>query len=173
MVDIETMGTKSFSSLTSIGAVEFNLETGEVGETFLINIDLKSSVDCGLIIDPNTVMWWLSQDKESQNRLMVDCKSLPQSLAEFRSFFIGREGYNVWGNSARFDMGLLENAYNTIGEKIPWSYRNERCVRTLSGMFPDIKEGVKFTGIKHDALDDCLHQIKYCHETYKKLKTSI
>lgn len=32
MLDIETMGNESFSSIVSIGALEFNIETGELGK---------------------------------------------------------------------------------------------------------------------------------------------
>ncbi len=32
MLDIETMGTESFSSIVSIGALEFDIETGKTGK---------------------------------------------------------------------------------------------------------------------------------------------
>jgi len=47
MLDLETMGRKSNSALVSIGAVEFNLETGETGKEFYEVIDLQSCLDVG------------------------------------------------------------------------------------------------------------------------------
>ena len=34
MIDIETMGNMSHSAIVSVGAVRFDLETGEIGEKF-------------------------------------------------------------------------------------------------------------------------------------------
>lgn len=42
MVDIETMGTSSSSAILSLGAVEFDIETGETGKYFHITIDLQT-----------------------------------------------------------------------------------------------------------------------------------
>ena len=59
MVDIETMGIKSNFAIISIGAVEFKIETGETGKEFYRNVTLKSSVELGLNVDADTVMWWM------------------------------------------------------------------------------------------------------------------
>lgn len=48
MLDIETMGNQSYSSILSIGAVKFDLNTGETGDEFYTTIDLKSCLDLGL-----------------------------------------------------------------------------------------------------------------------------
>ncbi len=45
MLDIETMGNESFSSIVSIGALEFNIETGKTGKEFYVNVDLQSCMD--------------------------------------------------------------------------------------------------------------------------------
>lgn len=45
MLDIETLGNQSNSVITSLGAVEFNLETGETGREFWQNIDVQSCLD--------------------------------------------------------------------------------------------------------------------------------
>jgi hypothetical protein len=51
MLDIETMGNESFSSIVSIGALEFDIETGKTGREFYVNVDLQSCMDLGLIVD--------------------------------------------------------------------------------------------------------------------------
>ena len=41
MIDLETMGNKSYSAIVSIGAVKFDIKTGETGETFYRNVNLS------------------------------------------------------------------------------------------------------------------------------------
>lgn len=169
MIDIETLGTKSNSVIVSIGAVKFDLETGQTGDTYYVNIDLQSSLDAGLSIDAGTLMWWMKQSDDTRYRLIEDqAKPLYNALSDL-SIFIDEDS-QVWGNSARFDLGLLQDAYNKIKRPIPWKFRNERCVRTLVSFAPEVKENTKFEGTAHDALDDCYHQIKYCSAIYNKLK---
>jgi DNA polymerase III epsilon subunit-like protein len=171
MVDLETMGTKSFSAITSIGALEFDMATGETGREFLVNVDLKSSVDHGLKIDPATVIWWLGQDKKAQNDMLKKDNqlSLPQALINFTDF-INTNSYKVWGNSASFDLGLLGNAYDAVGISRPWQFYNEMCVRTLCNFYPEIKKNEPFKGTAHNALQDCYHQVSYCSKTWAKLR---
>ncbi len=47
MLDIETMGNESYSAITSIGAVEFDIETGETGDEFYVVVGLQSCLDAG------------------------------------------------------------------------------------------------------------------------------
>lgn len=168
MIDIETMGTKSFSSIVSIGAVEFDIDTGETGREFYTKVDLHSCVDTGLHIDPNTVMWWLTQDKEAREGIAgKDGVELTTALYSLGKFI--KEDVQVWGNSARFDLGILENAYNKLGEDIPWKFWNERDVRTLVSFSPETKENFEFKGVKHNAIDDCKFQIGYCSAIWNNL----
>ena len=172
MVDIETMGTTSKSAILSIGAVEFDLKTGELGKAFYVTIDFSSAMDAGLKVDADTVMWWLKQEYDARKHLWKDkgehiCVALEKFLAFIEN--CGGKKVEVWGNSARFDLGLLCDAIEVVGLEASWAYWNERCVRTLVSLNPKFKINAKFTGTPHYAPDDCKHQIKYCHETYKSL----
>lgn len=169
MLDIETMGNESFSSITSIGALEFDINTGETGSEFHTYVDLKSSVDLGLVINPSTVLWWLQQDEEAR----MDLSSrggvpILDALNKFKDFC--NKEYEIWGNSARFDCGILQNAYNKANIPIPWDFRKERCVRTLVSFAPEVKQNYQRTGVEHNALDDCYNQVGYCTEVWKTLK---
>ena len=170
MLDIETMGSQSYSSIVSIGAVEFDLDTGNVGETFYRNINLKSCLDAGLIVNADTIMWRLKQNEEARLALSKDTIELAQALLDF-SIFCKNKDYEVWGNSARFDCGILGDAYNKLNLQIPWDFRKERDVRTLVSFAPDIKKNYKYEGVAHNALQDCYNQIGYCTEIWKKLNT--
>lgn len=172
MVDIETLGTQSNSVILSIAAVNFDLDNGRTGERFYQNIALRSSMDMGLVIDPDTLKWWLQQDKGPLAASLTEERNLSQVLADFISFCknLGQDNLKVWGNAARFDLGLVENACNRAGLLLPWKYYDERDVRTLAAFAPQIKEAIPFRGNKHHPLDDCLYQIRYCTEIWKSLK---
>lgn len=168
MVDIETMGNQSHSAIVSIGAIEFDINTGETGKTFYRNVSLQSSLNVGLKVTADTVMWWMRQSEEARTKLTTDLVSLETALTEFSQFC--NNTYEVWGNSARFDLGLLQNAYEAIGQPICWDFRKERCVRTLVSFRPEIKAAYKATGVLHDALSDCRNQIEYCTEIWNAMK---
>ena len=173
MIDIETMGNESNSAILSIGAVEFNISTGETGKEFDINVSLKSCLDAGLIVNADTVMWWMEQSDNARKKITDgEHITLQGALDKFSEYIknCGGKQCQVWGNSARFDLGILSDAYSKIFKNIPWDFRNERCVRTLVSFYPEIKNMTKFNGTAHDAIYDCHHQIKYCSEIYRKIK---
>lgn len=168
MIDIETMGTKSYSAILSIGAVEFDLETGCFGNTFYVNIDLDSCLTAGLKTDDDTIEWWHNQSLEAKEALEKYKETLLNGLKMFKKFF-KYDDYEVWGNSARFDLGILANAFEVTGIELPWNFKNERCVRTLVSFLPEVKQNMPFNGTRHNALDDCIHQIRYCSEIWNFL----
>lgn len=168
MVDIETMATGSYAAIVSIAAVEFDIHTGATGNTFYVNVDLQSCLDAGLKTDEETKQWWAEQSNEAIQAWLEHPQTLTEALRMFKRF-IGITAYQVWGNSARFDLGILENAFEVLGMVKPWEYYNERCVRTLVSFAPEIKEQMPFTGTPHNAIDDCLHQIKYCSAIWNAL----
>jgi len=61
-----------------------------------------------------------------------------RSLGDKRSIY-------VWGNSPRFDCGLLEAYYRHYALAIPWEFRNERDLRTLAALRPDLYSEAKET----------------------------
>jgi hypothetical protein len=171
MLDIETMGNESFSSIISIGALEFDINTGKTGKEFYANIDLQSCIDLGLIINASTVIWWMKQNEEARKEF-TEKKSVPiiKALLAFSQFC--NKDYEIWGNSARFDCGILQNAYNKAGLAIPWDYRKERCVRTLVSFNPEIKKKFPSIGTAHNAISDCYFQVGYCSEIWTSLHCS-
>lgn len=168
MLDIETMGNESFSSIVSIGAVEFDIETGQVGEKFERIIDLQSCLDLGLIVNASTVMWWMKQGDLARSALIDQptC-SINKALIDFSEFC--NKDFQIWGNSASFDCGILANAYQKAHLDKPWDFRKERCVRTLVSFAPEIKKRYHNKGVSHNAVDDCLFQIGYCSDIWQYL----
>lgn len=169
MVDIETMGNKSYSSIISIGAVEFNIEDASTGKEFYKRISLESCEQIGLKTDVSTILWWMQQNEQARAEFVdtTNQENIGLVLLEFDKFC--NMDYQIWGNSARFDLGLLQNAYNIHGVEIPWNFRNERCVRTLVSFKPEIKDNFVYNGVEHNALADCYKQIGYCSEIWNNL----
>lgn len=171
MLDLETMGVDSGSAITAIAAIEFNIETGQTGASFYHKISLQSCVELGLKIDGRTVQWWLMQNEEARKEMAKDGIPIIDGLQKFSEFFSTLPSdIQIWGNGARFDMGILSDAYIAAKSKIPWKFKNERDVRTLVSIFPTLKWIQPMNGTAHNALDDCKHQINYCSKIWKKIK---
>lgn len=172
MLDIETLDNKSTSSILSLSAVQFDLENGNLGKQFYEKVSLSSNIKYGLTISESTLKWWLEQPIEVFKEALSGEKDLREVLHEFRLFIqsIGTNDLKIWGNSNRFDCGILQNAYEKTGcKEIPWKYALERDVRTLVSFQPGIKKNEIFIGDPHNPLDDCKHQIKYCVKIYNQL----
>jgi hypothetical protein len=187
MLDIETLGTRPGSAILSIAAVAFDFDAGmavnypagdaSVGE-FMVTIDLKSNIEANMHLNASTALWWMKQEDALVNWVAAPKVALSLALDSFSKYIelLTVEGTEVfvWGNSNRFDMGLMEAAYQALDKKIPWKFRNERDVRTLVGFAPEIKEEyikiAKESGqVLHDPLVDAHLQISYCVATYRKL----
>ena len=170
MLDLETMGKKSNSAIVSIGAVEFDIETGKFGDEFYERIDLQSCLDKGLTVDGSTIYWWLQQNESARIEICKMGGHISEVLQKFSIFLNSLGDFEIWGNGVRFDVGIIEDAYIACGyEKTPWNFRNERDVRTLVSFAPDIKRQTNFNGVEHNPIDDCKYQITYCHAIWKKL----
>lgn len=170
MLDLETLGNVSNSVIASIAAVAFNIETGETGPQFYQRASIQSCLDIGLTVNGSTIQFWMEQENDARAELFKDTQNISAVLFNFRKFLEQLGTVYMWGNSARFDLGILENAYLKLGNKqIPWNYSLERDVRTLVWFAPEIKKNEPFIGVKHNPIDDCLHQIKYCSKTWQKI----
>lgn len=174
MLDLETMGNKSNAAIVSIGAVEFNIETGETGREFYDVIDLQSCLDKGLMVQASTIYWWLQQSDEARKRICANGGDLSLVLQRFTYWMEDCiDKVKIWGNGARFDIGLLEDAYVACNLKTPWYFRSEMDVRTLVAFAPYIKANYPMIGVEHDPIDDCKHQIGYCVEIWNLINKKL
>lgn len=167
MLDIETLGTRPTSVITQIGACYFDRNTGEIGGTFLGNIDVDKAIKRGLTLDWQAIKWWFEQENKSW---MENTVSLSQVLGEFIQF--AKKAEYVWSHST-FDIPILINAYAADNRKqMPFHYRATRDIRTLTHLAGHQRNENK-TDPKdktHNALEDCVYQVKYCVECFNKLK---
>lgn len=171
MIDIETLGTCANALVTQIGAVYWDLQTGEVtvnskGEDrFSVNISLASGFNHGLKVDAGAIKFWFEQP-EAHRTWLKGGVELSEALTKFKQFYPD-DKVPVWCH-ANFDLPILGDAYRAIGQKSPVSYRKSRDIRTIVALADlPYEKGAEKT---HDALDDCLRQIKYVHRCYVALK---
>jgi exodeoxyribonuclease VIII len=160
MIDLETMGTSTNAAIIAIGAVAFDIETGELGEKFYDVIDLDTSVKCGGVMDTSTVLWWMAQTKEAQREFERVGEHEFDVLLDFNNYMSKFDDVKVWGNGASFDNVILANAYRRHKVlDVPWEYYNDRCYRTMKSLAPHIK--MEREGTHHNALSDAISQAKH------------
>jgi hypothetical protein len=169
MLDIETMGTSTGASIMSIGACYFDRNTGEIGNTFHLPIDISTNGK----IDASTVIWWMKQSDAARSKFFDNGKAghVKAVLAEFADFV--KPNCQVWGNGIAFDNVIIRNAYDSLSLVTPWAFWNDRDVRTIvelgQAIGIDPKRDFPFDGVKHDALADAIHQAKYVSAIWQAL----
>lgn len=156
MIDIETLGLEPGAVVLSIGAVRFTPH--EITEEFYRNIDLQSSMDAGLGVDPETLDWWLQEERLEASDCLTGGEPLEDSLRALAAFVNGCNEY--WANSPAMDLSVLEAAYAAVGMEEPWNYDEERDQRTIEALAPDDYTPPRFEGTEHNALDDARHQAR-------------
>ncbi len=161
MLDLETMGTGANSAIIAIGAVRFDKDG--IKAKFCATINLQSSIDFGLEIDANTVIWWMDQSDEAR-KAFKSGNNLSTVLLGF-SEWIG-DNARVWGNGAAFDNVLLSNAYKKTSLPMPWKFWDDMCYRTIKNLHKDVK--FERVGTYHNAVDDAESQALHLIEIAKK-----
>ena len=190
MIDIETLGTCPYSVIIRVSAVKFDITEVnsqmmyDDNDVFDGHINLFDSIGKhGLIIEKDTLKWWQGKDNvDTFGKLLTVCStnnfdnlSMCHALADFLCYYIDDEKtpFFVWGNSARFDLGLLANVYERCNVPLPWKWWNERCMRTYASIIPDIRKNHKFIGQPHNSVDDAKNQILIAQKIYQRLNPQI
>jgi hypothetical protein len=173
MVDLETLSLRPNAAIISIGAVQFDYQTGELGAEFYCNIDPASAVEAGGHIDADTVMWWMKQEKAARTALESNRLSIHGALEIFRGYLMASlpdymSHPRIWGNGAAADNVWLATAYKNAGIELPWHFTDDRCYRTLKNLYPDVV--TERTGVAHNALDDAKNQARHAIQLLRRLK---
>lgn len=175
MIDLETLGTRPGSIILSIGAVRFDLDHGITGE-FYTNINVEDAETYDLTITASTVLWWMNQSDEARKALASAKKPLLEALLDFDEWARAADFKRnpqadideLWGNGPDFDNALLASAYKAADLEIPWSYRANRCYRTMWSMFPQIPFEKPTTA--HNSLEDARAQAIHLRKILLSLK---
>lgn len=171
MIDLETLGTRPGSIIASIGAVEFDAETGTIGRLFYANVNLDSAEKAGLTMDVSTVKWWMKQTDEARESTFTEGdKPINLALLELSQLAEGVTPLRIWAHSPSFDLVLLEAAYRIVDLPFPFPFPRARDTRTifdLAGVKPEN------LGVAHNALDDAIAQASAVIDAYRALGKSI
>jgi DNA polymerase III epsilon subunit-like protein len=170
MVDLETLGKRPYAPILSIGACAFSFDDQPITDLFYQVITLESCLDLGMRPDAGTLQWWMLQSLEAQTVFHApQAVTLPLALDAFTDWWNSRP-MDLWGNSARFDCGILEAAYHLCHKELPWEWHRERCYRTLKTLPGARSVSMQRFGTYHHALDDALSQAVHLREIFKALK---
>lgn len=186
MLDVETLGTNDAPVLLQLAARAFKIEEGpeSLGE-FDMLIRPQTCVQAGLKCDGETMDFWLKQGNDLIQDILVEAMKngteLDLVLYEFNKYVENmKKKYNakkvrVYGNGPSADCTWVRSAYKAVKMEAPWKYWDDVCVRTyvdigIRAFNFNPKKDMPFTGNKHNALDDCQHQINYVVAIYNKIK---
>lgn len=162
MIDIETLGIKPGSAILEISAATFTLGEGGPLDWFGVEIDLLSSLACGLVTDRETAAWHLKQNTVAHLR----GRPLRESAIRLAGWLAER-GCVVWAWGMDFERAMLEAAFAAVGLGLPWDFYHGRDARTIWDLaFP----GVKHPPRKHTAREDVGDQIRDLNAAVAKLK---
>lgn len=172
MIDIETMGQGPRAAIAAIGAVEFDPYGQGLGRELYHRVDLRTSVTAGLVIDPETVIWWLKQNDAARAELTsgdhVPLHFALHDLAQMiKGFSLDEDEAVVWANGTSFDFPILAQAYRAVGSHAPWKYWNERDWRTVRKVGPAVE--FERVGTHHNALADACHQALHLQRVMQRL----
>ena len=130
MIDLETLDIICSARIISIGAVEFDLESKQLGREFFMLVDHTSQIR--RTTSEDTLKWWDGQSEAAKKQL-TGYILLSEALMEFRDWL--PEDCIVWGNGSSFDIGILEHAYTEFSMLYPWKYNAIRDVRTINHLY--------------------------------------
>ena len=164
MIDIETLGITPQAPVFSIGAVLFEIETGEIVNTFRAFIDLNEAM-MGRRPDGDTIKWWMEQSPEAQ-REMGGHQSMRMALTRLCDFSnVPIDG--VWSNGSCFDIVILEDLFRQYEMDAPWKFHQIKDMRTIKFLAPECP--VEREGTHHSAIDDAIYQANCVSWMYRHL----
>jgi len=168
MIDLESTGHTHDAVMIQLGAVFFDRTSGELGEKFCVNIGRQSCIDAGFIETQSTLDWWAKQNQEVFKSIQEDTYEIVRALIMFRDF-IGEKNHKVkvWSH-ATFDFVIVQN-YLRRFKMEPLPYKGARDIRTLTDLSGLDLNAYDWNKKTHNALDDCIFQVEYCTDAFKKL----
>jgi hypothetical protein len=131
------------------------------------------------MLEVSTIEWWDKQSEEARNEAFSGTRLPVEVAAELRAFIQNAGGSRCipWGNGSVFDITLLEGWFDRVnplkdasGDDVyPWKFWNIADLRTLVRLSGISLKSIPFTGDKHNALADALHQVKIAHAARSNL----
>lgn len=174
MIDIETLSTEPNAAVLSVAAVS------DTEHQFYCVLDLRPQIYEGRHISPDTLKWWMQQSEDARDVFQEDdaAKYIGEAYSGLdlllkktaRAANIDPGEIEIWAKPPSFDCTILKTLFETFGLKELWSFRQERCLRTLIKLLPHVEEP-EFVGTPHHALSDAKHQLRYLKALLEELDT--
>lgn len=167
-LDIETTGVNpNTAAIFQIGAVKFNLFTGEIGETFKISLKMPKN----RYWQEDTRCFWSSR-LALFNDIVKDEVDTEEGFKKFIDW-VNKDTLNVraWSKPLSFDLPFIASyceQYNVTNPFNHWEHRDLRSFMT--GIYGEnlpkitMKEGLT----EHDALADALNETLWAIDTWKR-----
>jgi len=164
VIDIETGGTKVNAIVYDIGLAI--LMSNEIHSIFTLGVEEASCFNLGGQYDKDTQEWWGRQSLEAKElRGSRNKDTIRETLHRLNHILESHKVEISWGNSPSFDQSILLWYYKELG--IPpdpsLTYRNQMDLRTLTSLYPYLKEYGKGlfldktnSYIQHVAMDDAI-----------------
>ncbi|QSZ29563.1 hypothetical protein DSL72_004078 [Monilinia vaccinii-corymbosi] len=153
MLDLEIAANPQTHNpaIIQIGAIHFDIETGEELGYFSKHINLESCIESGMVTDSDTLQWLeknipetLSASKESQVPLVlalnrfttwlsmrhISTKSIIATEYPTARYDSTDLQLMIWAYGSTQDCRWMGSAYKACNLKKPWVYYNDLCVRT-------------------------------------------
>ncbi|MDB5177548.1 MAG: ATPase [Candidatus Saccharibacteria bacterium] len=178
MVDIETLGKVPGVVVLSIGLCAFNRYGLVNGLSEMESVTLRLSIlpqtARGLVIDPDTMLWWMNQSAEARSDWASDEAQMTAGLPSDQ-LFVMENWINsrcimtpwAWANSPQFDFSILQPLYRIAGRSFPWAYWQERDIRTLGAVHSDVKRPKP--ALAHSAASDAEAQALWVQRIFAKI----
>lgn len=175
MVDTETTGlSPDHNGIIQLAAVRFNYREGTIDVENMFDRCLK--VPGNRFWDPKTLQWWQKQ-KTSILQGIIARQEDPYLVLSGFADWVGRdhtEGPRFWAKPTHFDFPLYQSYLHQYGLFENFHYRSARDLNSfMCGLADDpvtqkIEQEIDFIGDQHNAVHDCLHQIRVLFEAKRR-----
>ena len=171
MLDLETLSAEPNAPIVQVGAVAFNIRTGEIGPSLKINVrpDFEKTPP-----SLSTVRWWITKEEDARQSLgaSIDTGLLPATMCAELTNWLNANAeidFELWAMPPEFDVVILANTFRSVDwPLLPWRYNRTRCLRTLEALAGCGPQDRVKAIVKHDAAADAIAQaktaIKYWHK---------
>lgn len=162
MVDLETGDTHpGHGFVFQVAAVKFNILTRKISHDFFDRCMLPATQPSRRFSEPTRAFWAKRPHVlASFEPRMEDTRKVLQDLYTWAS------GVDLVGKPTHFDFSFLQTLYAENGMQTPFHFRYARDMNSMiQGLYfpqtpPEWEKILPFEGDEHNALHDCLHQVK-------------
>jgi hypothetical protein len=164
IADIETLDTAETAVIYQVGIVAFN--GTEILEKTEMNLCIDEQLALGRTVDADTLLFHCNNIEGLRNSLKSSNRCIEHVYLKLKEVIAEYDVTNVW-SKGNFDFNLLKHLFQSKNLKAPWTFWQERELRTLMKECNVEKSKI----VAHTGLQDCIDQINQlnqCREVIKR-----